>query len=463
MNRRELLRQLAFGIPAGLIFPSLLTSCKDENLLPYTTYKGKVIIIGAGVSGLYAAYLLKQQGVDVSILEADMLHGGRIRPLRGFADFTVELGAEEVHGSRSVFYDLVRSLNAEFINDNTNDYIQIDGALKKLSDLEDSDSDIKTILELSRKMDEYNGGDLTADQYAQQQGYAQRVLALYEALFGTEYGTSNDRLGMQGVAAAERLWSSGDQNFMLKNQDILSLLEQRFTDVTGLIRYGIQVQSVLYNNSSTIALVDQNGATYTCDKLIVTVPLTVLRDGDISFSPPLDSTRRDALQRIGMGAGMKIILKFSSRFWPDDTGTIYSQGHVPEYWVTGLGGRSASNNILTAFVHGRYAEDLLAMGQTNMINTILAELDVLYGAGAATNSFVASHVMNWGAQPFIRGTYSYPKPGSDGARETIAQPIDNRIFFAGEHTHTGGHFATVHGAMETGFRAVRELLDAVRV
>ncbi len=50
-------------------------------------------------------------------------------------------------------------------------------------------------------------------------------------------------------------------------------------------------------------------------------------------------------------------------------------------------------------------------------------------------------------------------PGTGNAREVIAQPINNKVFFAGEATHNGGHHATVHGAMETGLRAVNEILE----
>jgi len=134
---------------------------------------------------------------------------------------------------------------------------------------------------------------------------------------------------------------------------------------------------------------------------------------------------------------------------------------VPEYWSTGVGGRSVQDNVLTAFVMGSYAENLLALG-SGMIQAILNDLDHMYGTGVATNgNLAASYVMNWGADPFTKGTYSYPIPGGSGAREIIATTIGNKIFFAGEATHTAGHNSTVHGAMETGLRAVEELFKSV--
>ena len=100
MNRRILLRQMLWGIPAGIILPSLFNSCKKESLIAESPFAGKVIVIGAGASGIYAAHLLLKQGVDVTILEASNRIGGRMMGNTTFADFPIELGAEEIHGKR---------------------------------------------------------------------------------------------------------------------------------------------------------------------------------------------------------------------------------------------------------------------------------------------------------------------------------------------------------------------------
>lgn len=461
MNRRELLRLLSIGVPAGILFPSLLTSCRKEDFFKDISYDGKVIIVGGGIAGLYAAYLLNKRKVDVTILEASSRYGGRILPLEGFSDFTIELGAEEVHGQRSAWYDLVRSIpGLEFVNDeNEKDYIQLDGALRNMDDLA-NDADIKAAQQLAADLSvSYDGGDLTADQYLDQKGYAQRTRHYLDALLGNENGTSNDRLGMLGAAAQDAKWSSGDLNFLVKNRSFLSIIEEKLTGIFDHIVLNTQVKTIDTSGSS-IVLTDQNGVTYSADKIIITVPLPVLRDGDITFIPSLEPARVSAFSAIGMGAGMKVILKFSNRFWGENCGSIYSDGVVPEYWATGAGGRSANDNLLTAFVMGAYAENLIALGN-GMIPAILSDLDHLYGTGVASGSYTDSQVMNWTAHPFIRGAYSYPVVGTGNAREQIAAPFQDKIFFAGEATHTAGHNSTVHGAMETGIRAVTELFKSI--
>ncbi len=459
MKRREVLRLLGLGIPAGIIFPSMFTSCKDDELFSGLTYGGKVIIVGAGISGLYAALLLKKRKVDVTILEASNVIGGRIRSLENFSDFPVELGAEEIHGQRSVWYDMVRSTGSEFASSNGLDFIRLDNELRRLMDVE-SDSDIQAIDQLIEKLSEYNSGDITADQYIAAQGIPARVQHYFNALLANENGTSTDRISMQGIAEADAMWTSGDKNMMLRDRSFMSIINEKLADVIPLVTFSSQVRSIDYSGS-TITLTDQNSNTYTADRVIITTPLTVLRDGDITFTPALSADRTAAFSRIGMGAGMKILLRFQNRFWDYGTGSIYSDGVVPEYWSTGGGGRSPSNTVLTAFVHGAKAEYLQSLGG-GMINAILSDLDNMYGTGTVGTAVLqATSVMNWGTMPFIRGTYSYPKPGSSGARELIAAPLQNKIFFAGEATHTRGHFATVHGAMETGIRAVDELFKSI--
>lgn len=459
MNRKDALKRIALGIPAGLLFPHFFSACKEKELLDGQTYNGRVIVVGAGAAGLYAAYLLQQRGADVTLLEAGSVYGGRVRPLTGFSDFTIELGAEVIHGERSIWYDLVQQSGAAFATGGTEDYIRLDNQTRPFSEVE-NDADIRRVEEIANGLDDYTGGDITAEQYLLQTGMPQRVMHYANVVLGNEFGTSNSRLGIKGVAEGDKLWTAGDRDIMLRNQSFLSILERAVQPVLDRVRLNTRVVNINHTGN-TITLTDQNGATYTADKVVVTVPLTVLRDGDITFNPPLDTAKTNACQRIGMGAGMKVFLQFANRFWPADTQFIYSDGIVPVYWPAGIGGRSAANNVLTAFVHGENAEFLIAQGN-NLVNTILQDLDNLFGAGAATGTLQNARVMDWTAEPYIRGVYSYPVPGGDGARELLAAPVNNKLFFAGEATHTAGHFATLHGALETGMRAAVEILKSVQ-
>ncbi|HEY2235604.1 MAG TPA: FAD-dependent oxidoreductase, partial [Candidatus Angelobacter sp.] len=75
----------------------------------------------------------------------------------------------------------------------------------------------------------------------------------------------------------------------------------------------------------------------------------------------------------------------------------------------------------------------------------------------------ASFVHDWQADPFSRGAYSYTAVGGIDAAQALAAPVDGTLFFAGEATNVKGYTGTVHGAIATGLRAAKELLESARM
>ena len=123
MKRRKAIKQIGAGITAGLILPQFLGSCKKEDPGPEVPFDGTVAIIGAGAAGLYAADILHAKGISVAIYEASGQIGGRVQSLRNQldyqqlynsakapdfgADFPLEIGAEIVTGSDSIFGKII--------------------------------------------------------------------------------------------------------------------------------------------------------------------------------------------------------------------------------------------------------------------------------------------------------------------------------------------------------------------
>ena len=64
---------------------------------------------------------------------------------------------------------------------------------------------------------------------------------------------------------------------------------------------------------------------------------------------------------------------------------------------------------------------------------------------------------DWRRDPFARGAYSYVRVGGEGARENLAAPIGDTLFFAGEATDTE-ESGTVAGALRSGERAAQQLV-----
>ncbi|MCC6691052.1 MAG: NAD(P)-binding protein, partial [Bacteroidia bacterium] len=111
MNRKDFIRYTAFGASSLFFSPSIakLLSTPKKFLSP--SFTGKVIVVGAGISGMYAAWLLNEQGIDVTVLEASDVYGGRIKSLKDFSDFPIELGAEHLYNRKSVLYQAAKNQN----------------------------------------------------------------------------------------------------------------------------------------------------------------------------------------------------------------------------------------------------------------------------------------------------------------------------------------------------------------
>ena len=459
-TRRTVIRALA----AGLVLPAF--DCGGTQRVNGAGLR--VIVVGAGAAGLSVTQTLLDSGFEVVLLEASDRVCGRVRTLNGFADFPIELGAEEIHGTRSEWYDLASANGAVFVSGRTTDYYCVDGRLGSEDDV--WDADFRAAESLVEDLWRWDGGETPMDEVAAEARIPRRTWRTLDAWLGNEYGTSTPRLGAASLASSENDRSSGnggrrragggrgdhgavDHDKLALANSYEDLLRASFPAAVALARTGVPVRRIEWDTDEvlvTTASGVERGAA-----VVITVPLTILKSGAISMALPPD--KQAAIETIGMGAGMKVILKFRRAFWGDGVGSIYGGPKVAEYWAT-MEGRGTTP-VLTAFVMGSDAEALRASG--DRVAAVLGDLDILYD-GAATPAFDDAVVMDWTDEPYIGGAYSFPSPGSDAAREVLAAPIGGRVFFAGEATHTEGHFATVHGAIETGLRAAREVARLTR-
>lgn len=453
MQRRHFIKNslLATGAVA-------ITSCTEEKKAgDPRNFKGRVAIIGAGAAGLYAGFLLQQAGAEYVIYEASDRVGGRIRPLKGFSDFEIELGAEEIHGKNSIWYDWVKSTTAALIDTKTTDFFQVGNVFKNEAQWS-NDADFQAALRLSDQARNYTSTDINLQQLMDNNRLAQRVQHIVNAQVANEYGTSANRLSVKGVSEEDLIWSAGDEDFTVAGRSFLSVLEEKCKDVLPKVRINTPISQIDYR-SERIVLTDAQSQRYQADKLIITAPLAILQAGDIQFLPPLPDSKINAFKKIGMDAGLKIFLSFNKRFWAADTGSLYGPGLVPEFWVASRG-RSTQAHVLTAFVNGTRAETLIGLG-SKAVQTVVQELDNMYGSGVASGSLTNAYIMDWRKEPYIKGAYSYPLVGATGARSELASAVMRKMYFAGEATHFGGHSGTVHGAMESAQRAVSELFRDV--
>ena len=443
MRRSEFIEKSIITYFGLIASPSLFASCKKHILeLPPTNFNGKVIIVGAGAAGIYAGFLLNQQGIDFEILEATDRIGGRLGKLENFADYPLDTGAQWLHGKKSVIGDLVKSSNTKITRDNTELHYWLNDEITK-----------ELPVNIERKLQpssEYE--DISFQQFATNEGLS-NYKDIVEAIAG-DYGADSNDISIKWTAFEEQRWSSGTSDYKFERTYYDLIFSSYAEHIMSKIKLDAPVKNIDYTDN-LIKLTDHQNNLYYGDKVLVTVPVTILQDGDIEFTPSLPVPQQKAFNAIGMGAGMKVFLKFKTKFYHEN---IFG-GKICAAYADESIGKSGIDHILLAFVMG---EQALMLGDLNndeeRVNKLLEELDTLYDR-QATENFIEAHVEDWTAKPYIKGAYSYSKIGIGNARSIASKPINNKIYFAGEAMNNEGHHATVHGAIESRFSAIKSIIS----
>jgi len=192
-------------------------------------------------------------------------------------------------------------------------------------------------------------------------------------------------------------------------------------------------------------------------RVIVTLPLGVLQSNLVSFKPSL-RTKSEALGMLASGPVVRVAMRFHTPFWEARAPEV-AFFHVPEapfptFW-TPLPMRAP---LLTAWAGGPKAARLSGSSRGALLAAALRTVGMVFGPGRKlADELGAALVQDWQADPCSRGGYSYVRVGGEGARERLAEPIEDTLFFAGEATDID-EAGTVAGALRSGERAAREVL-----
>lgn len=206
----------------------------------------------------------------------------------------------------------------------------------------------------------------------------------------------------------------------------------------------------------------QQGPTVRADRLVLSVPLGVLQAGHVQFDPELPDGHRQAIGALGMGLLTKTYLRFGRVFWDAEADWIESVppgggGHIWAQWVSLQ--RALGAPVLLGFNAADEAATLEGENDGAMVDSAMARLKHLYGASIPQPE--AALITRWGRDPYALGAYSFNALGcTDRTRAQLAQPVDGRLYFAGEATEPRA-YGTAHGAYQSGQRAARELLTAL--
>jgi monoamine oxidase len=134
-------------------------------------------------------------------------------------------------------------------------------------------------------------------------------------------------------------------------------------------------------------------------------------------------------------------------------------GHTDRTATAAYHLRPLGRPLIECYFGGQCAAELESVGDSAFFDFATAELNGVFGNGFARR-IKPIRIHRWGQDPFARGAYSYARPGFADCRATLAAPVDDRLFFAGEACSTHD-YSTAHGAFRTGVAAAEQII-AVR-
>ena len=434
-----------------------------------------VVVIGAGVAGLAAARDLRAAGLSAIVVEARDRLGGRVftaRPEAGARP--VELGAEFVHGRPPELLEIAASAGLSLVEFAGTQWCVSGGRARAC----DAISAIETV---TSRFEEAGDRDVSYDEFvgAREWGEELRYATAYVEGF---HAAMPDRISVRYLAEAVRTEREieGDRMYQLPEgyDRVVEWLASGLEDRD--VRRGTAVKSIRWEPGRVRIETETRagrGPGLEARYAVVTLPLAVLQaspdePGGVRIVP--DPPRvREGVERLEMGQVVRLSLRFQERFWEQrgfagssdgdvrDLGFVFAPGEAFPVWWTRM---PVVDSTLTAWVGGPGADRLSGLTEPEVVDVALGTLAGLFGERQARlRDLVAGSLFHdWRSDPYARGAYSYVPVGAGDAREDLAAPVEDTLFFAGEATSLGSESGTVHGAIASGRRAAREIVRLER-
>ena len=403
MNKIKILNKFYILVIIVFSFTGCLKwAARAENKLPDETalhktydYSGKVIIVGAGASGLAAAKVLEKNNIDYTILEATNRYGGRLKKDTNLADFPIDIGAEWLHSAPVI--------------------------LNKLKGKHGDEIDEELI------------------------PYHLDCTAVWN---GTEYKINPG-------------WQDNFMyNFMpeskFKNSTWYDFVNENIArTVLHNIQYNSPVVSIDYSDNQ-VSVETLNGTTFDADRVLVTVPIGILKSDKISFNPEINQEKKDAIEEITFYSGIKVVMKFSEKFYPDAINCEVDNGEKVFYDIAF--GQETQNNILGFLWTGDETQKYYDLNSNDeIISSLIDELDLMLD-GKASSSYSGEYILeNWGQYEFTLGTWTQAFQEKKSNLKILNQPLNNKIYFAGEINDPYKQMG-VPGAILSGYYSIDKLL-----
>jgi monoamine oxidase len=419
-----------------------------------------VAVIGGGLAGLAVAERLALAGYDVALLETRDRLGGRVRPMAvAGVDLPIEMGAEWFDRSGPV-HQLLTEAGAE-VREASGHFWQRNGREYLTFGQQDESGD----LELRRRLSALDGADRTlaaamaectpsgdlADAWRSLQGYVEGF-----------HAANPTQVSLQWFLAVEQSQPAGAAQCRAPRglQSLIDRLAQPARRVT--VHVNTPVRRVRWNERGVELEVGASAKVIRARRAVITVPVALLTAprSPVTFTPGLGGKIK-AARLLRTGPAIKTVLVFDRPFWkesgPRDALFVLDASQpMPTWWTWA----PDDFPVLTGWIGGPAAGRLRGTSARDLYHQSLQSCAAVFDISLSElqRSLRSWRWHDWSNDPWSRGAYTWVAAGGIDAHATLAEPLRETLFFAGEATCGAGMNATMDGAIQSGRRAAEEII-----
>lgn len=447
-----------------------------------------VLIVGAGIAGLTAAYYLSKSGVPVRIIEASKRVGGRMLSQKQIlgTETTVELGGEFIDSGHKNIRKLAQELGLVEV-----DFVPIDQDLTKdvyffnnrlVSEkvlikafrplAKQIDKDVKAMGEVNYQSK--NSRAMRLDRISIQD-YLDRycpdplLREFIQVAYTNEYGVETNRqssINLLLLIGRDQdkieIFGSSDQRYHIRggNQQIIDKLAAKFNDNIEINTRLESIRSTATNRYLVSLRAGDISKEYTFDRVILALPFSILRQIDVGVKLP--AAKQAAIKELGYATNTKVITTYSERLWRTkykSNGETFSDLDTSETWEPTRYAETKTG-IITNFSGGNLGAKMGKSKPAEVIDKLTSQFDLIFPGvkNLASNKAI---VTDWIKSPYVQGSYSCYLVGQWTKFAGVEGERVGNLFFAGEHCSIDAQ-GYMEGGCATGLMAAKAILKELK-
>lgn len=418
-----------------------------------------VLVIGAGVSGLAAAYELTKKNKKVVMLEARDRVGGRVWSVSLGGGLVSEHGAEWIGAHHTHMRALAKELGVplEAHTYNESEYISTKTRKKEpLYDVVEKKLEkVFSVLPKRATKQEMHALDRHTWRHYLARTFTKKELVIANDIYSAEYGANIGKV--TALLPIHEHFTGGktmhmDLHVVGGNSRLMEVLARAVGSRN--IRLQHVVTSVVQDEQGVIVIC-ANGGVFLAKKLLVTVPLTTLKD--VSFIPTLPKQIRSYERALRYGDIIKVILVFPKRFWKQEHFAELSNG-IAQYVFHTTQSQKGKRGALTVYAVGARADALAKMSMSAIWKQLQQALPNDIDTTGVSPERMFRHY--WKEDPFVRGAYAYYQPHQEEDIQKVFAAPFLHTYFSGEHV--GRYQGFMEGAAQSGILRARDIIASLQ-